>query len=235
MFFFRNNTDSRYANVEYMLENQILERKTVASDLGVIFDCHLTFDLHIDPVKANSMRMLFYILRTPKPLSDVRSMIILYDTSVRPILNYASVIWSPKTDVSSSKLEYVQHLFLRFASYKTESPMSFLNHNYERISQQLGFKSLEKTRKFTDAMFLFKMFNNSIDCPSILKMYNLRVRNGRSRHNVHTFAIPNQYLASDTHKSIIMRLSMLADSDSGWMDIFNQPISHFKALAREAL
>ena len=91
----------------YQLGDTVLEHVFSKKDLGFIFDSNLSFEEHIlaQVRKANSMvglikRSFFHL-----SLSLVRQ---LYTTFVRPHMEYAQVVWSPKLRKHSKLLEDVQ-------------------------------------------------------------------------------------------------------------------------------
>ena len=64
-------------------------------DLGILTDCQLSWNQHVDSVKAN--RILGLISRSFSGLHDQAMLKTLYCSLVCPHLEYCSVVWSPHT------------------------------------------------------------------------------------------------------------------------------------------
>ena len=54
----------------------------------------------------------------------------------------ASQIWSPLTAFDQKKLEKVQNSFISTLTFKIKEPMSYLNHDYSKLSCRFGIPSL---------------------------------------------------------------------------------------------
>ena len=230
MIFSRKQTDLH----EYYINGLPLANLTVVKDLGVWFDPKLNFSFHIDYVASNACRKLFMVRRRAAPFRDVRSLVVLYNFLVKPILLYASPIWVPSTAASILKIERVQHMFLRFASFKTNSPMRYFDHNYENIGRSLNVCRIECYWAYADLMFFFKLCNNFLNAPSLVSQVNIHVPARSLRHLERIFVIPHQ-LGGLLTRSVINRLADLVNSHSGWIEVFGLPISAYKALLRKNL
>jgi hypothetical protein len=68
-----------------------MKRKT---DLGVTFQNNLKFDKHITNCVNNANRLLGLIKRTFDYI-DKDMLVTLYKALVRPLLEYATPVWSP--------------------------------------------------------------------------------------------------------------------------------------------
>ena len=165
---------------------------------------------------------------------SVWTFVSLYVALVKPILMYASQIWSPSVQGLSKKLESVQHLFLRMASWKTDFALSQFDHDYSHISKYLGICSLQSNRKFSHLMFLFKLLNGFIDCPDLVKLVNFHVPGRVLRRSGLLFSSSHDY---DNYRNLspIVRLSFLGNSCHESCDLFGVPISQFKIQARNEL
>ena len=75
----------------------------------------LNFKLHLDEVLLKANRTLGFILRFTSIFRDQSFQRNLYCALVRPILEYASIIWNPPTIDGCSRIECIQLLFTRIA------------------------------------------------------------------------------------------------------------------------
>lgn len=129
-------------------------------DLGVTFTAGLDFRSHYRKITCKAMKTLGFIARFTKHFRRIKSLKLLYVALVRPQLEYASVIWSPRHKQYVSLIERVQHKFLRLALRATGSPMRFYDHDYG--------PALLKTRLCSDLLFLFKVTHGQIDCHELV-------------------------------------------------------------------
>ena len=103
---------------KYFINNIQLENVTFYKDLGIIFENNLLFNKHIDYIckKAYfSLNSIFRCITTKSP----RELLNAYKIYCRPILEYASIIWSPFSKVSKfrsliDQIERVQRLINSF-------------------------------------------------------------------------------------------------------------------------
>ena len=91
----------------------------------------------------------------------------MYNSIIKSNLMYGSIIWNPTKKSKIEELEKVQHLFLRFISYKTISPMKYNEHNYEIIMKRININSLKYSRAIYELKFLYKLLNNFVICPEL--------------------------------------------------------------------
>ena len=110
----------------YTLYDTPLTEVDEIKDLGVTFVSGLDFRNHYRNISCRAMKTLGFIARYAKHFKRTESLKLLYVALVRPLIEYASVIWSPKHIVSSRLLESVQHSFCRLAMRAIGSPMRVL-------------------------------------------------------------------------------------------------------------
>lgn len=93
-----------------------------------------------------------------KDFNSTKSLKSLYCASVRPILEYGSVIWDSYTISHFDQLEYVQQRFLRFACFMFGIPS--LAHNYINIINVLDLPTLAERRIILNLKFICGLINN---------------------------------------------------------------------------
>ena len=125
------------------------------------------------------MKTLGFVARNAKHFRRVKSLKLLYVALVRPMIEYASVIWSPRHIVYSSLLERVQHRFCRLAMRATGSPMRFSDHDYGPALQKFGLTTLSDRRVCSDLLFLYKLIHGQTDCHELVSMICFHAPNGR--------------------------------------------------------
>ena len=95
----------------YFINNIQLENVSFYKDLGIIFENNLLFNKHIDYIckKAYfSLNLIFRCITIKLP----RALLNAYNIYCRPILEYASIIWSPFSKVSKfrSLIDHIERM-----------------------------------------------------------------------------------------------------------------------------
>lgn len=101
------------SNFSYVLEGTVLTKVNQHKYLGVTLTSTLQWDSHIDIITSTALRKLFFLRRRLR-LAPWRTKLLAYTTFVRPILEYANVVWFPHTISSRNKIERVQRKAIRF-------------------------------------------------------------------------------------------------------------------------
>ena len=85
-----------------------------------------------------------------------------YTTMVRPILEYASVVWDPTASNDIKKLEMVQRVAARYAknNYKRETG------TVTNLLHELAWQTLEERRKSARLQMLYKIHTGLVDLDS---------------------------------------------------------------------
>lgn len=128
-------------HTEYKISGATLESVLKFNDLGVVFDKDLSFNSHVDQIVAKSLRLLGFIKRNTRHMTDTRAISLLYNSLIRSILEYCSIIWSPIYQCHINRLERVQNKFAKYLLYKHRFP--YYDLSYETRILMCGLKSLE--------------------------------------------------------------------------------------------
>lgn len=171
----------------YRLDDVVLEVVCEISDLGVLFISNLDFSKHIDKIVAKANSMLGFIKRLVSDFSDPYTLKTLYISFVRPVLEYASVIWSSSYGCHSDRIESIQKKFLKFALRRLPRlTNSFILPPYDGRCMLLNIASLKSRRDTMQAMFTRDVLCSKIDSPDLLYSYSFYVptRVLRPRQNI---------------------------------------------------
>lgn len=142
----------------YNINGVILEQVRSIVDLGVIFDSKLKFNEHIDLIVKKSYRTLGFIIRLTKRFRDWKCLNILYNSLVKSVLEYNSVIWSPYQSTYSHRIERVQKKFTRLLFFKR----NIVYTDYENRLKQLNMLSLQNRRTYIDMCSLHNIIHNTV-------------------------------------------------------------------------
>ena len=136
-------------------EKLTLEKTVKEKDLGVYIDPLLTFEEHINETIKKSNNMSHLISRSIT-YKTKEIMVPLFKSLIRPILEYANVVWSPSKKQDINALEQVQRRF-------TKHMIGMSNLTYEDRLRNLNLPSLEYRRFRGDMIETFKITHNFYD------------------------------------------------------------------------
>ena len=139
-------------------------------DLGILIDRDLAFNSHISQV-VRKCGVRLSVIRKNFHYRDRSFLIQLYKTFVRPLLEYATPVWSPHHLNDINLLESIQRRFTR--AILPELP-------YVDRCRELGLMPLEQRRNVSDMILCFKFANNLVDVDS--PFTNNARHSGRNRH-----------------------------------------------------
>ena len=124
-------------------------------DLGVIMDNRLRFDIHINQIvtRAHRLANLIHKCFTSRDSSTLMRAFVTY---VRPLLEYASCVWSPYSVGQVTKIEAVQRRF-------TKRLLCCCGLQYSERLTKLGVDSLELRRLRFDLIFVYKILFGMIE------------------------------------------------------------------------
>ena len=173
-------------NHEYFLDGSIIERVSSMNDVGVIIQSNLKFTQHCSNVikKAHFvMRNIFNTFR----YHNYNFYTKLYVCYIRPILEYASQVWSPRIVENINRIEKVQRYFTR--RIVNNGTLSYVGR-----LELLGLQSLEHRRMLSDLVLFYKTVHG-LTCVAVNDSYAFV--NYHRGHNYHLF---KHYCRTDRRK-----------------------------------
>ena len=136
----------------FMNDVQIAE-VTSHKHLGVTLSNNCSWHEHIQSIKQKAWQRI-YLMRSFKYVLDRKSLEILYTTFIRPLLEYADVVWDNLTKADEDDLEKVQHEAARIISGATR--LVSLSNLYI----ETGLESLKERRRKHKLTLFYKMFHS---------------------------------------------------------------------------
>lgn len=142
---------------QYTLHEHTLNEVQQTKYLGVTITSDLRWNSHINSIvnKANS-RLGF--LRRNLQVRQQRMKSMAYKSLVRPLLEYASAIWSPAAEGLKHQVEMVQRRAARFVT-STYNPRASVTE----ILHHLQWKTLESRRNLATLTLFTKGVNGQVD------------------------------------------------------------------------
>ena len=190
----------------YLITGLPIPSKSTYKDLGVSVCSPLSFNIHIDNVVAKAFSRLGLICKLFHTKSP-KSLIRLYKSFVRPILEYACIIWNPSTIEHTNKIERVQKRFCRM--------FRDIRHlSYKDQLSYLGIFSLRARRIRYQLICIFKIHNQltRVDFDSLFTLIRHKRTRGHSLAILPKFSSTNFRLNFFTVSSISL-WNKLSDAD----------------------
>lgn len=143
----------------YSVDNIIIESMDNCRDLGVIIDSGLSFSKHCDLIASKAMqriKLIFRIFRSKHRKNLIRA----YLTYIRPLLEYATCVWSPRYKRDIATVEKVQAYFTR----RLYGYVTWEQHpGYPSRLASSNLESLELRRLRIDLEMVYKMMCGTVD------------------------------------------------------------------------
>ena len=190
----------------YDIAGTSLPHKSVFKDLGVIVTSPLSFNSYMDDIVAKAFRRLGLICKLFHSKSP-KSIVRLYKSFVRPILEYASIIWNPYTKTYIDKIERVQKRLCRIVP-------DIRHFSYRDQLKILGLLSLEARRIRYQMISLYKLHNGDTDLS--LEDYFILKNDKRTRshsRSIRAKFAKNNYRLNFFTVSAISKWNQLTDRD----------------------
>lgn len=164
-----------------------------------------------------------FIFRTTRNFKSPQSLLVLYKSLVRPVLEYGSVIWSPYQAGHIDILNRVQFRFLRVLGVR-------LGHDFSappiwELEQRFTVQPLLIRRQISDLVFLHKLVSGITDCTNLLDKVSLLIPRGTRSLSVFGRAHqPTNY----AYYCGLVRLQRTGNAVSSGVDFFHDSLSSFR-------
>lgn len=211
---------------DYNINGAVISRVDSVRDLGIIFDEKLSFVPYVQSVINSAIKSLGFVLRNGREFCDVETLKLLYITYVRSRLEYSSVVWSPTYNIHISALERVQRKFLKSAVFMLDKVYPTRGYPEELLLERFNMSSLSTRRAEHSVIFLHKLWQGRLNCPSLLSEICLKVNRPGARSK-NTFFIPTKRTTTGTASPIYQMLKNYEAVESA-LDIFCCTIPNIK-------
>ena len=134
------------------MPNQQISEVETHTHLGIFLSSDCTWHTHIDYIKKKAWNRIH--MRKLKLKIDRKSLEIIYTTFIRPILEYADVIWDNCTQYEKQELEKIQNEAARIATGTSKLVSLYV------LYKEIGWDSLEKRQTDHKLILLYKMQTN---------------------------------------------------------------------------
>lgn len=140
----------------YKIGEQIIQNVSSTKYLGLTISNNLKWDAHIDNICAKAFRKLCFLRRKLRT-SSKKAKLEAYRTLIRPVLEYASIVWDPFYAKDIARVERIQRLAARFIMHDYRSSSSVTN-----MLEQVELEPLHLRRQVARLKFFFLLYSNKI-------------------------------------------------------------------------
>jgi hypothetical protein len=159
------------------LDDQIIEKVTSHKHLGVTLSNDLGWKSHVYNIAKKAYNCIG-ILRPLKMKLDRRSLETLYKSFIRPVLEYADILWHIPAD-NRHVLDILEKVQLEAARLVTGATRRCPT---DRLYKEVAWETLSSRRKFHRAAMMFKI--DSGKAPSYLQDLFPNPIEARTRYNL---------------------------------------------------
>lgn len=163
-------------NFSYSINGHSLPSVQSYKYLGVQLTSDLKWNEHVSFLQQRATQKLMYLKRSlSKATPEIK--LLAYKTFILPILEYASVVWDPYTQININKLESVLRKAIRFVynSYSWHtSPTALLK------SAQL--ECLQLRRYWDRLKFMYLLYHDKLGINKLKYIQPVTLRPTRSNH-----------------------------------------------------
>jgi hypothetical protein len=142
-----------------------LQRQQDIKDLGVVFDSHLKFDIHINEKVNRAYSILGIIKRNFNNISK-EVFLLLYKTLVRSHLEYANTVWNPYRQQLVELIEKVQ-------KRATKLIKECRHLDYGNRLRKLDLPTLVYRRYRGDMIMVYNILTGKYDCACGLTLHRV--------------------------------------------------------------
>lgn len=207
-----------FIDFTYSIDLNNLARVSNIKDLGLVLDTKLNFLSHIDYITSKAYGMLGFLKRNSIEFKDPYTVISLYNSLVRPHLEYCCIIWNPTYSSHILRIERIQKNFTRYCYFKLNWRLE--RPEYATRCALFGLCSLEVRRKMFSIVFIRDLIHNQINCTDLLSKLNFYAPLRTLRGNFHfkNSIIRSNFGCNET----IYHCTLLCNSLINYIDLFKQ-------------
>ena len=190
-------------------------------DLGITISHALKFSEHCTRISVNARKVSGLMLRAFKSRSK-NVILPIYKTLIRPLLEYATPVWSPAFKKDIAEIESVQRQFTKRIKDVRGLPYA------ERL-YTLGLPTLEQRRLYFDIVECYKILHHIVAC-SCASSFHPKITNTRGHELTLIPAVARLIVRQHafTHRVVNVWNALPAH-------IVSLPLSSFKKAVREHL
>jgi len=171
----------------------VLKGSDAERDLGVMVDSELKFSKHVE-TQVNKANRILGLIRRSFEYMDCETMRVLFISLVRPHLEFANSVWSPRFEKDKQLIEGV----LRRA---TKCVPGFKDMDYEQRLNAMKIPSMSYRRLRGDLIETYKFTHGLYKCASPLELCTQSVTRG------HQYKLVKHYSRTNLRQHFFANMS----------------------------
>ena len=183
IIFSRKRNKPNHPNL--VMDQQSIQEVNSHRHLGLVLSNDCTWHDHLEYIKSKAWTRI-NVMRKLKFKLDRRSLQIIYFTFIRPILEYADVVWNNCTQYEVNELEKIQNEAARIVTGATKLV------SINTLMQETGWETLSNRRKKHKLFLFYKMqhqmspdYLSSLVPPTIGSTTNYQLRKSSDLLTLH--------------------------------------------------
>lgn len=161
----------------YSINNVSLTRVYEHKYLGFTITQDLRWDSHISIVTSAALWRLMFLRRRVR-LAPAETKLTAYETFIRPVLEYANIVWFPFTVTQIKKLEVIQRKAIRFIYNKYR-----LSDSLIELIRKAGVLTLQNRAKLARLRFMYQLIHGEIRINKCKYISTTQTRMTRHTHS----------------------------------------------------
>ena len=146
---------------EFTIDNHPLKEVDSVKDLGIFISNDLKWHLHINKIKSKAFQRARHILKSFHT-NNIWTLLKVFESFVRPIVEYGSQVWNPYLQKDIEAIESVQRFYTKKICCRANIPF----RSYEDRLFKLNMRSLQYRRLEADVILTFKIVHQLVDIPT---------------------------------------------------------------------
>lgn len=137
-----------------------IESKEDIKDLKITFESKLTFKKHISNIINQASWKYALIYRISKDIKNKNMILKLFNTYVRPILEYGTIIWA-----SNHNYQLIEKTLKKATRYAMCTPFNHRDTNYKNYEDRLReskLTNMAQRRKLALMIFIIRIIKNEV-------------------------------------------------------------------------
>jgi hypothetical protein len=146
----------------YSMQGTVLDSADNIKDLGILVDCELKWEIHINSLIKSANSKLWLMIRNLGFQAPYQTKKMVYITLIRSKIEYGCALWNPHFKYLIEDLEGVQR---RASNYILSNPRrpSPLHVEYKNRLLQLNLLPLSYRREIIDITFFLKSYHGKTE------------------------------------------------------------------------
>jgi Reverse transcriptase (RNA-dependent DNA polymerase)/Endonuclease-reverse transcriptase len=205
----------------YTLNSEQIFESNEHKHLGIVLDSHLRFNSFCDMISTKALQKWAMIRGTCK-LVNGETLLLLYNTYILPLIEYASISWLPNRSQSKT-LETIQRKITKTITYK----LGFQDLSYNERLTKLKIKPISVRRQFK----ILKLIHKCKITPSEVPLNWTEIFKFTERHRSGTQIVPIFARTAASDKNFFVYASKMYNMlptnvrNEGSMNVFCQKLN----------